>query len=291
MAATQGTAQETLLAAVRTKSKILRRALWGALLFCAAIYIFICGYMFFAQRSLQYRPDPARADPGQSGLPSAQEITLQATDGETLVAWWLAPRDASAPVYLYFHGNAGNLARRAGRFERLSRHGAGVFAVAYRGYSGSTGTPSEAGFYRDANAAYAWLTQKIPGQRVIAFGESIGTGVAVQIASDNNVRALVLDAPYSSTADVARHRYPWLPISILMRDQFRSDLRAPSIKVPVFIAHCTGDRTIPLEFGEALAQLFKSPLQLHKIDAVCHPAPYDRFIGPMEQFIMRHKPA
>ncbi|MGL4812544.1 MAG: alpha/beta hydrolase, partial [Beijerinckiaceae bacterium] len=244
-------------AAARSSARFfLKRVVIGALLFCVTLYAGICLYMFTVQRQLQYRPDIARIAPAATGLSTAEEITLRTPDGETLVSWWVAPQHASQPVYLYFHGNGGNLARRTARFQRLIQNGAGLMALSWRGYGGSTGSPSEDGFHADARAAYAWLAQHLAPTRIIAIGESIGTGVAVKLASEQPMRALALDSPYSSTADVARDRYPWLPIGWLMRDQFRADLSAPQVKIPVLIGHCRDDRTIPLIFSQRLAVLF-----------------------------------
>lgn len=266
----------------------MKRAFLGALLFFASIYVAICGYMFFAQRTLQYRPDPTRVEPRSAGLSQAEEISLKSSDGENLVAWWISPRGDRQPVYLYLHGNAGNLARRSGRFLRLSQNGAGVLAVSYRGYGGSSGSPSEAGFHRDAQAAYQWLRQRIAPERIVVFGESIGTGVAIKLAADEAAAALALDSPYSSTLAIAQERYAWLPVRLLMLDQFRSDLQAPRITLPAFIVHCRGDRTVPLKFGEQLASLIRAPLHYEKIDSICHPAPYNQFMDAMEHFLARH---
>lgn len=265
----------------------MKRAVTGALLFFASVYLAVCAYMFFAQRALQYRPDATRADLRSAGLPNAEEITLKSSDGETLIAWWIPPRDEKQPVYLYMPGNAGNLARRSGRFLRFSQNGAGIFALSYRGYGGSTGSPSEAGFHADGRAAYQWLSQRVAPERIIAFGESIGTGVAVRLAAEQKIGALALDSPYNSTVAIAQERYPWLPARLLMLDQFRSDILAPRINIPVFIAHCRGDRTVPIKFGEQLAALIKTKVQYEKYDSICHPAPYNQFIDALELFLTR----
>ena len=244
--------------------------------------------MFFLQRTLQYRPDATRIAPAAAGLAVAEEIGLRTDDGMNIVAWWIPPRSDSAPVYLYFHGNAGNLARRAARLAAMARSGAGVFAPSWRGYSGSGGSPSETGFHADARAAYTWLNERISADRIVIFGESIGTGVAVKIAAKQKARALILDSPFESALTLAQARYPWLPVSLLMRDPFRSDLAAPDITMPVFIAHCRQDHVVPLESGQRLARLFRSFVQFEVYDSACHPVPYDRFIAAKEMFLSRH---
>jgi fermentation-respiration switch protein FrsA (DUF1100 family) len=163
----------------------------------------------------------------------------------------LAPRDGN-PVVLYFHGNGGSLSLRTDRFRRIAAAGVGLVALSYRGYGGSTGSPSEEGLINDARAAYAFAASRYPASRIALWGESLGTGVAVALATEKQVSRMVLDAPYTSTLDVASASYPFLPVRYLMKDQFRSDQRIGQVKVPVLILHGEADRIIPISYGERL---------------------------------------
>ena len=219
----------------------------------------IVGVMYLAQRSLMYVPDIARASPVAAGLPQAEELTLTTADNERLVAWHVAPRSDSSPVILYLQGNGGALRHRADRFAQLVQSGFGVVAISYRGFGGSTGSPSETGLLLDADAAYAFCTDRYPAERIVVWGESLGTGVAVALASKQRLGRLILEAPFTSAADVARLNYPLIPVSLLMKDQFRSDARVGSITAPTLVLHGGFDRVVPIAFGERLYAAIRAP--------------------------------
>jgi hypothetical protein len=216
--------------------------------------------MFFAQRALMYFPERVRTSPAAAGLPHAQEITLDAADGERIIAWHVLPRDGK-PVVIYFHGNGGALRLRVDRFARLVAEGVGLLAVSYRGYGGSTGRPSEAGLIQDARAAYAYAAERYPG-RIVLWGESLGTAVAIALAAEQPVRKLILDAPFTSAADVAAAIYWFLPVRLLMRDTFRSDLRIRQVKMPVLILHGDADAVVPIAYGERLLAMIPGKKQM-----------------------------
>src|SRR5688500_16741661 len=154
-------------------------------LWVAAGYLGIGALMYFAQRSLMYFPERVRTAPAAAGLPQAEEVTLETADGERVLAWHVPPR-GDKPVVLYFHGNGGSLRLRVDRFKRLTADGTGLLALSYRGYAGSTGTPTEAGLIEDGRAAYAFAAERYPG-RIVAWGESLGSGVAIALAAERPV--------------------------------------------------------------------------------------------------------
>lgn len=233
-------------------------------------YALVCAAMFVFQRRLQYFPDPSPMNPAAAGLARATSETLATADGERLVVWWVAPRDDGKPVYLYLHGNGGNLEARAARFARLVEDGAGLYALSWRGYGGSTGSPSEAAFLADARAAHSELARRVGPERILLYGESLGATVAVMLAAEAPVRALLLDSSFDSALAVARDAYPWLPVGLLLRDSFRADLAAPRVAVPVQQVHCTGDPVTPIASALALQARLPRALPLHRIDGRCH---------------------
>lgn len=257
------------------------------LLVPVGLYLAICATLFGCQRDLLYHPDPSLADPAAVDLPDAALERLATPDGEELVVWWIAPRAPDQPVFLYFHGNGGNLTDRPNRFRLLSQDGAGVMAVSWRGYGGSTGSPSEAGLMTDARAAYESLRARVEPARIVLVGESLGTGVAVMLAAEVPVAALILDSGYSSIADVAADKFPWLPVRLLIRDAFRADLAAAKVAVPVFQVHCTDDPVIPLDFGRRLHQLLANRRDLIEVPAACHPVSASGFEAVLQQFRTR----
>ena len=221
-------------------------------------YVGAVALLYMVQRALMYFPDTERMPPAAAGLPGAQEILLDAADGERLVAWHVPPR-GDRPVVLYLHGNGGALSHRAERFRALTADGTGLVAIDYRGFGGSTGRPSEAGLLIDAQTAYGFAAARYPAARIAVWGESLGTGVAVALAAERPAGRLVLEAPFTSAVDLAARRYPFVPVRWLMKDQFRSDLRVASVAAPLLVLHGARDTIVPIEYGERLFGLAREP--------------------------------
>lgn len=217
--------------------------------------------MYLFQRALMYFPDSTRTPPAAAGLPQAEEIALTSEDGERLIAWHAAPR-GDRPVVLYFHGNAGALNLRVHRFAWVIDAGYGLVALSYRGYGGSTGTPSEAGFIRDARAAYDFAAARYPANRLVPWGESLGTAVAVALAAEREVGGVILDAPFTSAADVGAAAYPFAPVRWLIKDAFFSDRRIAQVKAPILVLHGEKDGIVPITFAEKLFALAPEPKRM-----------------------------
>jgi fermentation-respiration switch protein FrsA (DUF1100 family) len=230
-----------------------------ALLF--ALYFTACAYMYMTQRSLLFPVDTDDVGQWVDQVPGAQNIVLTTPDGIKLKAWWKAPANGQEPVYLYFHGNSETLLSRAERLAALTAGGAGLLAVSWRGYGGSEGDPSEAGLLADARTAWDWLEARVPSRQVIIYGESLGTGIAVHLASEKDAAGLILDSPYTAIVDVAAERYPWLPVRLLSKDHFDSLLYAGQVTEPAFVYHCTMDTIVPFSQGEVLFAALGSPIK------------------------------
>lgn len=181
-------------------------------LFAIVAYAFATLGMYVFQRKLQYHPENKGLTPQSVGISGASVETLTTADGEKIILWY-APAKAEMPTILYFHGNAGEIGDRPLRFNYYHSRGFGVAYLSYRGYGGSSGSPSEAGLVADANAAYDWLLAKgVEPNRIALLGESLGSGVAVQLAAKREVGAAALEAPYTSTVEIAAKIYWWLPV-------------------------------------------------------------------------------
>ena len=217
--------------------------------------------LFFAQRSMVFPiPQTARTSPAAAGFPEAEEHILTTADNEKVIVWHVPARPGH-PVVLYFHGNGDFLAGFFGRFRQIIADGTGVVALSYRGYAGSSGQPSEWGLLQDAAAAYAFTTARYSAEKIVAWGFSLGTGVAVTLAAEQPVGKLILEAPYTSLADVAASLFPIFPVRLVMKDQFRSDERIARVSAPLLIMHGARDATIPIMFGERLLALAHEPKQ------------------------------
>ena len=190
---------------------------WLIGLLAAAYCAAVAGF-YLAQGALLFPvPQAWRTSPPSAGFPQAEEHNLTTSDGENVIVWHVPPRDGK-PVVLFFHGNGDILAWRVPRFRELTEDGIGLVALSYRGYAGSTGRPSEQGLLRDAEAAYAFAASRYSTHRIVVWGFSLGSGVATALAAEKSVRALILEAPYTSTADVAAGILPMMPVRWLMRD-------------------------------------------------------------------------
>ena len=222
------------------------------------IYIGVAAVLYFTQRSLMYFPETTRTTPAVAGLPQAEEISLPTADGEHLVAWHVPPRGAK-PVIVYLHGNGGALRYRVERFNRLTTDGIGLVAVEYRGYGGSSGSPSERGLIADGEAAYAFAAAHYATSQIVLWGESLGSGVAVALAAEKPVARVILEAPFTSAAELAAQRYWYMPVRLLMTDQFRSDERIGKVTVPLLILHGAKDNVVPYAMGQRLFDLAHKP--------------------------------
>jgi fermentation-respiration switch protein FrsA (DUF1100 family) len=227
-----------------------------------AVYTLIVLAVYFGQRKLMYFPDPARVPPASAGVADVEERTLLTPDGARLVVWYGKARPGK-PTLLYFHGNGGGLADRAPRFRRFMAEGWGVYMMAYRGYAGSSGAPTERANVADARLAYgALLLEGVEATSVILYGESLGSGVAARIAAERPTGGLILESPYTSAIAVGSHAYPFLPVRLLLVDRYETDRYIGQVRVPLLILHGERDRVVPVAMGRELARIANEPKRL-----------------------------
>ena len=235
-------------------------AKWTVILL-VAVYLAGLVVLYARQREMLFPiPTVKRTPPEAAGWPEAEEHVLTTSDGERVIVWHV-PARPGRPVILYFPGNGDFLAGLVSRFKAMTADGTGLVALSYRGYAGSSGAPSEQGLLRDAAAAYAFTTSRYDTERIVAWGFSLGTGVAVALASERPIGRLILEAPYTSTVDIAALAFRFVPVRLLMRDQFRSNERIARVTVPLLLMHGTNDLAISIAFGERLFALAHEPKQ------------------------------
>ena len=245
---------------------LLRVALYVGIGYALIVVLAAC-----FQRSLLYFPDQNLPAPQAVGAPGFSVVTLNTADGLALTSWYAAPASSAQPVIVLFHGNAGNIAHRLFKAVPLTGAGAGILLVEYRGYGGNPGSPTEEGLYHDGRAAIAFLRGTgILADRIVLYGESLGTGVAVQLATENKVAALILEAPYTSIPDVAGTHYPILPTGWLTRDKFRNKDKIQMLDEPLLIVHGVKDDIIPVRMGRQLYALAPEPKQSMWVAGVGH---------------------
>lgn len=255
------------------EGEAVRKGLLMLIALACALYLGAIGYLYLFQRSYVFHPSGVLAAPAERGLADVEVVTLSAADGTTLTGWY---REAAAgkPTILYFHGNAGNLSGRSERFRKIIGSRFGLFAVTYRGFAGSGGAPGEAALFADALESFDWLAKRT--DNIVLHGESLGTGIATYVAAERPARALVLEAPYTAALDVAGETYPWVPVSLLMRDPFLTREHIRRVEEPILILHGTQDRVIPVEHGRRLFEAAPEPKRLAIVDGAGHDDLWDR---------------
>ena len=190
----------------------------------------------------------------------ATVTAAETADGLDIVAWYQPPASAEQPVVLFFHGNSGNIGHRGGRIAHNASHGWGTMLPEYRGFGGNPGSPSEEGLALDAEAAYGALrADGIAPERIVIWGESLGTAVATRLAAAHPASALILEAPFTSMADIARSRYPFVPVNLLLKDRFDTLSRISAVTIPLLIIHGDQDKMIPIDMGRHVFEAATTP--------------------------------
>lgn len=252
-----------------------------AIMVVAVGYLALMALMYLAQRRLQYFPDKnPPGNPADVGLKDMKSVRVTTSDDLELVAWYASPKEKTGKIVIIYHGNAGNIANRAIKAAHFMERGYGVFMCEYRGYGGNPGKPTEEGFYIDARAAIKWLEDKgyTTGQFVI-YGESIGTGVAVQMAAEIQPRQLILEAPFSSATDVAKRSYGFIPVDMLILDRFDSFGKITQVKTSLFIIHGDEDAVIPIDLSKKLFEFANHPKEFITIERGGHSDLYNHHAG------------
>lgn len=244
--------------------KGLKKFAAGLLLACLAAYLLALGALFTFQRDLLYFPKLQTVDPAGTAAAEMRVVHVETADGFRPLGWYAPPPVKGSPVILLFHGNAGAVHYFAKRARMFLDAGYGVMLAGYRYNAGAGGTPSEEGLLADGRAAVAFLRAKgIPEKRIVAYGQSLGTGVATAMAVEYDVAGLILEMPYSSVADVAQDRYWVFPVRLLVLDPFDSEARITRVRAPILILHGEEDTTIPVKFARKLYAAAPEPKEAH----------------------------
>lgn len=249
---------------------------------------------YLNQRSLMYVPYQIFPNPALIGVGDMQEISVVTKDQIKLRALYRAPALSDKPVIVQFHGNGGSIAIRGDRARYYIDHGFGYMLAEYRGYAGNPGKPSERGLYEDARAYIQWLMkdQGLAQNRIVLYGESLGTGIAAQMALEfPNIRALVLEAPYTSMQSLAQSHMFWLPAYWLVKDRYSNIDKVGQIKAPILVLHGQKDSVVPFHHGAAVFQKIKSEKRFEIFTAGNHVDLYSHGAGEkVRDFLAAHQP-
>lgn len=267
--------------------KWMRRAAIGFLAVAALAYVMVLGAMYVFQRDFQYDRSGRMLELGETSLSGAELVSIPSGAGSALAGWYQAPAPGM-PLILYFRGNAQSFSREHERFEAFVADGYGFLAFDYRGFPGSPGEISEQNILADGLAAFDWAKAK--GFPIVLWGRSLGSGPATYAAKEREADALLLETPFDSAVSVGMDRYWFLPVGLLMHDQYPVDRWMAGVAEPVFVAHGTADRTIGVQHGERLYSLAQNPDGLWIVEGADHGDLWDRGIwGEAKTFFARHQ--
>jgi fermentation-respiration switch protein FrsA (DUF1100 family) len=230
------------------------------------------GLVWTQQRRLIYFPSGTTPDPGTVGLDGITPVSFQTTDGLTLNGWFVTRTNTPEFTVIVFNGNAGNRAYRAGLAQAFARGNMATLLFDYRGFGGNPGSPSESGLNIDARAAREYVISRtgVNRDRLVYFGESLGTAVATELAIDHPPAALILRSPFTSLADMGRQHYPMLPVRWLLRDRYDTIGRIARIRAPLLIIAGDRDRIVPIEQTRRLYDAAGQPKSLLVIPGADH---------------------
>jgi fermentation-respiration switch protein FrsA (DUF1100 family) len=236
------------------------KRLFGIFICIFAIYVVFLAALVVGQRNLMYFPDAADFDPAKVGLPGFTRLTYRTADGVDIHGFYAPPIQPHRLTLIFFQGNAGSLGWRAEKIKHWRRYGFGVMLATYRGYAGNKGTPTEAGLYYDARAAIAALKPfGVTRNNMIFYGESLGTGIATQMAAEDPPAGVILETPYTSLPDVGTIRYPLVPIFWIMQDKYMSIDKIAHIKSPLLVIQAGKDHVIPPILAQRLFNAANPP--------------------------------
>lgn len=245
-------------------------------------YVTLVTVLYLGQRLLLYRRDHTVPEPREHGVAEMEAVRIPVGDGIETLSWWHPPRDLTRPVVVYFHGNAGHIGERGYKARRMIDAGFGVLLAGYRYNAGAGGAPSEAALLADARIAMQHVVDRGYGtDRLVLYGESLGSGIAVALAADHDVAGLILETPYSSIAEVAQAHYWYTPAKWLIRDQYDSMARIGRVRAPILLFHGDADRTVPVRFARRLLEAAPEPTEAHFLPGGGHTDLYDRGAGDL----------
>jgi uncharacterized protein len=223
------------------------------------IYTSLLLLLFIFQRNLMYHPDENNYS-GDKLEVDIKKVKINTSDGLDLLGWFHKKDLKRFKTIIYFHGNAGKLENRIHKLNHFKDMDVNFLIIAWRGFSGNDGKPSEENLYIDGNSSIKWLKNLgLSEKDIIIYGESLGTGVATEIAKNNNFAGLVLETPFTSMIEAAKNFYPYIPVRILLRDKYENDKKIKNINIPVFVMHGEADQIVPFWMGKKIYEMANQP--------------------------------
>ncbi len=263
-----------------------KMSLTNILLLILTVYLAITFTLYFFQRNLLYYPSVNNYS-GEKLNFSIEKVKIKTKDDIELLSWYYAKDSKNYKTILFLHGNAGTLENRIYKINHLKNMNVNFLIIAWRGFSGNKGKPTEKGLYEDAKSAIRWLKNKgIDEENIIIYGESLGTGVATEIAQNKNFAGVILETPFTSMVSVGKTKYPFFPVSFLLKDKYESDKKIKNIKSPILIMHGEVDTLVPFWMGKELYNLANDPKYSYFSEYDDHMMEYnEKLLNELKKFI------
>ena len=249
------------------------------------IYFAITVVVYFFQRKLLYHPFNPQIT-GKGLIHNFETINFKTSDNFELKGWFHL-KNSNKKTILFLHGNAGNLDNRIDKLNFLGNMDINFLIISWRGYSGNPGNPSETGLYKDALGGIEWLNKKgISNDRIILYGESLGTAITTEVAQNENFAGIILEAPFTSMVDMGQKIYPIFPVKFLLKDKYESKNKIKNIKSPILVLHGRKDKIVPFYMGEKIFEMANNPKFKYFTDLDDHMMDFDdKLINEIDSFI------
>ena len=239
--------------------KKFRKNLLQLILIIFFLYFFVLVFLYFYQRNLLYLPNENNYS-GDKISVDIQKVKIPTSDNIELLGWYHEKNLKDHKTLVYFHGNAGSLENRIHKLNHFKNMNINFLIIAWRGFSGNNGKPTEEGLYIDGKSAIDWLIKKgVDEKNLILYGESLGTGVATHLAQNKNYAGVILETPFTSMIDTAKKFYPYIPVSLLLKDKFENYKKIKNINSPILVMHGEVDQIVPFFMGKKIYELANKP--------------------------------
>jgi len=264
----------------------IKMILFKSLFVIISAYIIVMIFLYFYQRNLLYHPTENNYS-GDKLTVEIKKVKIITEDNLELLGWYHEKDNKKFKTILYLHGNAGSLENRIHKINNFQDMDINFLILSWRGYSKNKGSPSEAGLYIDARGAVEWLNKKgIIKENIIIYGESLGTGVATEIAQNENFAGIILESPFTSMIEAGKTKYPIFPIKFLLKDKYESNKKIKNIKSPILIMHGKADKLVPFWMGEKLFNLANDPKYSYFPENDDHMMEFNKdLVNSIDQFV------
>jgi len=239
--------------------KKFRNNLLQIILVIFFIYFLILVFLYFYQRNLLYHPNENNYSEDRISV-EIENVKIKTSDNIELLGWYHEKNLKDFKTLIFFHGNAGSLENRIHKLNHFRDMNINFLIIAWRGFSGNKGNPSEQGLYEDGKSAIDWLIKKgVSEKNLILYGESLGTGVATHLAQNKNYAGVILETPFTSMIDAAKKFYPYIPVKLLLKDKFENYKKIKNINSPILIMHGEVDQLVPFSMGKKIYEIANKP--------------------------------